>query len=498
MHPQLDSQRKRQQENSPEKQKGVRSHDRKHRHVSSTRTDSDMDESDDETYSSPLPLTIPPPNLSALTLSPTPHRGTGGDSTMVDDSPQPSPRDLGGNNGPPSISSSTPTPAGKEDPPWIIRRTTKTPVHPPFTQTSDASPSPQPPPKLPKSLTRTPRPTEGFPIVHLSTQPWFNLLQDQREAFDKYPDPKLWIRDWQASKDADLMVTSNKLKELVFRMTGERAKLSTPQQDKEILTRRRNDRQKPPYHFLISNISARASEILLAFPIMSTPEASAFILPYNPPLPKFLCTLEGFTLSIKSPEAILEAQESATEIVRRTLSEDETLLNLLKGKLVDDNTSQHNLDPAANIVLAIKVTLAKGEDTVDRANTTRLRKPLWNVFFNNPPPVTWTSYFVILQHIRSIKFVDMDYGSATLMDEENRLHCYNCKGADHNPAQCGFTTLERWYGNKAAEKIQETAEFVSSSKNERTRFVGGNRNDRRAEDWKVGCGQPFAQRRGRW
>ncbi|KAG6875531.1 hypothetical protein C0992_003460 [Termitomyces sp. T32_za158] len=148
----------------------------------------------------------------------------------------------------------------------------------------------------------------------------------------------------------NLMATSDKLKDLLLRMTGERVKLSTPQQEKNIITKKRYDKQKPPYHFLISNISERANKILLANQVISTSKTSAFILPYNPPLPGFLCTVEGFTLSIRNQEAIHESEATTTEIIRRTLLNNEALISLLKGKLVEDDTSQHNLEPATRII----------------------------------------------------------------------------------------------------------------------------------------------------
>ncbi|KAG6874526.1 hypothetical protein C0992_007639 [Termitomyces sp. T32_za158] len=355
------------------------------------------------------------------------------------------------------------------------------------------------PPQLPRNLTRTSTPVGGFPSVHLSTPPWFNLLPEQRDIFESYPDPKLWVRDWQGSNAADLMTTSERLKELIRGMTGERAKLSTPQQEKEIISKRRFDRHKPPYHFLISGISERAYNIMIAHPIISTPGTSAFFLPYNPPTPSFLCSIEGFTLSIKTPEAVIESEDTAMEIVRKTLVENELTVAFIKSKLTNDITSQHNHDPATELIRTLKVKLGAGEESVDRSLTSKPRKPVWNLFFRQSPPLSWTSYFLLLQHIREIRFIDMDYGSATLVDKRFRLHCSNCKGADHNPTQCAFTTVEGWYGNKEANKAEETAEFVSVSRGEKHRNFDKNRNERRADNWRGnGRGTHFgADRRDR-
>lgn len=427
--------------------------------------DSDMDESEGDIYSSP-PATIPLPNLLGAVETADQPSDHDGDTTMVNATPDAyTPHHLdesvphGGTPG-------TPTPGTRNDPPWIVRRTKKLTEDPPPTQEEQIQLDPPMPTadlNLPDNLIRTPTPIGGFPEIHLTTPPWFNLLPAQKDHFETYPEPKLWIRDWQASKEADLMDTSDKLKDLISRMTGERAKLSTPQQEKDISTRRRNERQNPPFHFLVSDITEGAQGILLSNPIISTPEASAFIVPYHPPVPRFLCTIEGFTLSIRSPEAISDSETEVTRIVKRTLSENEAAVALLKSKIQNDETSQHNMEPALGIIETIDARLAKDEDTIQRTMRIGAKRALWNLLFRQAPPISWASYFVFLQSIREMTFIDMDHGSARLVGEEHRFHCFNCKGADHSPAQCKFTKMEDWYGNKATEKVEETAEFATAS-----------------------------------
>ena len=73
-------------------------------------------------------------------------------------------------------------------------------------------------------------------------------------------------------------------------------------------------------------------------------------------------------------------------------------------------------------------------------------------------------------------FIDLDYGTVTPLAEDNRLHCYNCKGADHNQPHCAYMNLAKWFTNTTdVDKIEETAEFAASSKPTR----GGNNMDRR-------------------
>lgn len=130
--------------------------------------------------------------------------------------------------------------------------------------------------------------------------------------------------------------------------------------------------------------------------------------------------------------------------------------------------------------------MVKEEELVDRTAMGRPQRLTWNVFFRHPPPLTWTSYFTIIQHIKDTKFLDMDCGSATLVDEKFRLHCYYCKGADHNPQHCTYISVEGWYGNKAAGKIEETVEFMTSNRNDRDFGNDRGRNECQAESWRNG------------
>ena len=272
------------------------------------------------------------------------------------------------------------------------------------------------------------------------------------------------------------MTSGENLKALIFKMTGKKAKLSSLQQDKMLSANRKADRQKPPYHFLVTGISERAHNVLLHNSIILTKDVTAFIVPYSPPTPRFLLSIEGFTLSIKDQEVIQEAEQVVTRIVQESLSRDESFVSLLKSKLTDNPTSQHNPEPALNIIAALEIRLAVGEGAAPRTSKFGAKKPTWNIYFANDPHVTWHGYFAILQATHTMTFIDLDYGTATPLAKDNQLHCYNCKGADYNQSHCAYTNLAKWFTNTIdVDKIEETAEFAASSKPTR----GGNNTDRR-------------------
>ncbi|KAG6862726.1 hypothetical protein C0993_001809, partial [Termitomyces sp. T159_Od127] len=103
---------------------------------------------------------------------------------------------------------------------------------------------------------------------------------------------------------------------------------------------------------------------------------TAFILPFNPPVPQFLCIVEGFTLSIRTPKAINEFKEEAPCIITMTLLGNEEIIAFIKSKIIGNDTSQHNLDPAKEMITLIEVKLIKGDETTTWAVKFGAKKPM--------------------------------------------------------------------------------------------------------------------------
>ncbi|KAH0579954.1 hypothetical protein H2248_002774 [Termitomyces sp. 'cryptogamus'] len=356
-----DEAKKRPQIASPKKQQGVRSHDKKRRNILTNPSMEMEDLGTDAPVGSPISI-VPLPIFAESVK----------EGAWNHDAPPP--RTKGSDQ------------AQSDNPPWIIRQSRCTSLvqnqnvslePPPSTQPQlqdsvlHMAPQPdllqtgtQPTPQLLGNIVRSCTLAEGFPVIHLSTPPWYNLLPEQRTHFNNYLEPKLWIQDWQGSYQADLVIIEENPKTLIQQITGVRAKLSSPQKDKDLQSCNRNDHQNPPYHFLVSGITNEAHAILMAHPIISTPKATTFMLPYSPPIPQFLCTLEGFSLSIKDAETIQESKNEATRIVCKALTKNDEFTSLFKSKLVSDNMSQHNLEPIITILSTLEVRLVKGNEAI--------------------------------------------------------------------------------------------------------------------------------------
>ena len=105
------------------------------------------------------------------------------------------------------------------------------------------------------------------------------------------------------------------MKKLILAMMGEQVKLLSLQQDKVIASNRKANCQKPPYHFLVTSLTERAYNILLAYPVISTKDAMAFIIPYTLLTPHFLLSIEGFTLGISDLSTVQDVEYKVTRVV---------------------------------------------------------------------------------------------------------------------------------------------------------------------------------------
>lgn len=124
-----EEQRKCQQSASPEKQRGISSHNKKRQHIKVNQLHSDMEEYKNKTMSILSPLTF----LNLL-ISATPFQDIDGDTTMVGQTllctPSKAEEELQGS----TKGHMTPVPKTKQDLVWILKRTRKEPDSPSFTQ----------------------------------------------------------------------------------------------------------------------------------------------------------------------------------------------------------------------------------------------------------------------------------------------------------------------------------------------------------------------------
>lgn len=89
-----------------------------------------------------------------------------------------------------------PTQKKKADTAWIIQCMPKQPAILELVQVTRLTKLPKPPmqpPQLSDDMVHAKPSIGGFPIIHIFTSSWYNLLPKQREHFDFYSEPKLWV-----------------------------------------------------------------------------------------------------------------------------------------------------------------------------------------------------------------------------------------------------------------------------------------------------------------
>ncbi|KIN93566.1 hypothetical protein M404DRAFT_35990 [Pisolithus tinctorius Marx 270] len=172
----------------------------------------------------------------------------------------------------------------------------------------------------------TPCPPNGFPMPQLCDQVTRGLDDSLLTTWTNKPGPKAWIRPWRAKFEPNAEVTWLKLKALVQRVIGQEAStslvISTPQEDGTFNT----ERSPPLWHFLILGLTQEATDFLVNLQVISTPEITAFTLPFIQPIPTYICTLENFTL-LDSPES----NAIVANVIKQAMKSNDVILEFICG-----------------------------------------------------------------------------------------------------------------------------------------------------------------------
>ncbi|KAI6137614.1 hypothetical protein BKA82DRAFT_942408 [Pisolithus tinctorius] len=322
---------------------------------------------------------------------------------------------------PPPVESS-PQPAV---PPPLLPNTT-----PPVVLTEPLLPTPQAQIAVPATEI-TPRPPNGFPVPQLCDQVTRGLDETLLTAWSNKPGPKAWIRPWRAKFEPDAEATWSKLKTLVQRVIGQEASttlvISTPQEDGTFTT----ERSPPPWHFLVSGLSQDATTFLVNLQVISTPEITAFTLPFVQPTPTYICTLENFTLP-DSPES----NTIVASVVKQAIQSDDVIPEFIRGLDPDP-------DVLPTLINSIHVTSLRIANNITRKQT------LWNVYCSyNPAFMTLDKHFLWRCLIRNLRFRSEDHGMGVVRLGEKQFRCVGCKSLDHPTGLCPFPSIPGWLGPK--------------------------------------------------
>ncbi|KAI5985831.1 hypothetical protein EDD15DRAFT_2139599, partial [Pisolithus albus] len=281
------------------------------------------------------------------------------------------------------------------------------------------------------TLEITPRPPCGFPEPQLGDSITRGLDKLLSSAWLSKPGPKAWIRPWRAKLEPDAEATYTKLRNLIQWVVGQEASaslvISTPQVDDSFTM----ERHPPPWHFLVSGLSKDATDFLVGLKVISTPECTAFTLPFTQPVPTYLCTVENFTLPDSPASNAIVAG-----VVIKALRSYDLFTEYFRGE-------DPNPDVLATFLNSIYVT------SLHIAISATRKQTLWNVYCSRPPSfLTFDKYFTWQCLIRTARFSSEDYGMGVAFIGEKQFKCLGCKSLDHPTGLCPFPTIPGWLGPK--------------------------------------------------
>jgi hypothetical protein len=193
-----------------------------------------------------------------------------------------------------------------------------------------------------------------------------------------------------------------------------------------------DERLPPPWHHLITGIPQSAIDKLMDWKVACTREATAFFVPFEQPLPNYVCTLEYFSL----PDSAT-SNDIVETIVKHTLRVSSGFYDYLSGEGLKYNDICTTIE--SFYVTSLRLSLS--------ATT---RQTVWNVYCGSPPSLTLDGFFRWANIIHSLEFFSEDYGIRVVRLGDKQFKCIGCKGVDHPTGLCPFPQLPGWLGPTTA------------------------------------------------
>lgn len=281
-------------------------------------------------------------------------------------------------------------------------------------------------------------PPGGFLSPQLGQSVWRNVALALREKWPQKAGPKAWVRTFRAKYEDNAQMTNIKICNLITLTVGEAAAtsllLSTPSAEGELY-----ERLPPPYHFLISDIPQTAITRLTGLGVCSSPEITCFFIPFDQPLPNYICTLERFTL----PDCT-ESNAEIAHLVKQTIR-----MHPHISLFIHDHIPTPDAEAAIKVINSIRITSLTVATSRTTSHTT------WNVYADSLPNMSLKDYFEWTNLIRNLQFASEDYGTGIVRLEDKQFLCTGCKSYDHPTGLCPFPKVLGWFG--PVSTIEDTA-----------------------------------------
>ncbi|KAJ7787013.1 hypothetical protein B0H14DRAFT_2629842 [Mycena olivaceomarginata] len=269
--------------------------------------------------------------------------------------------------------------------------------------------------------TTTP-PDEGFPAIHLLESPLRNTTDHNRNAWAAVSGPKGWVRTYRPKYDPNPREMVQKLKYVIPRLVDASNVIISPPTARENLT----ERSPAPWHFLISSLPEALLKKLTDQVLWSTPTIIFIVIPYDTPLPRYIMSLQNFT--------IFDHEEGVRFIHA-------TVMTRLKA--------------ICDAVDALVVNAAIGATAAEACLDTITVKPL-DIVLPGGKTDTWT------QAARSIKYETDNFVTGIARTGEDQFTCGGCRSYDHPVRLCWVQHLIGWFGEQPKSLTSEDATLLDA------------------------------------
>lgn len=303
---------------------------------------------------------------------------------------------------------------------------------------------------LDNGLKLTSAPSGGFHVPQLGDSVWRNIAPSLQAKWVQKPGAKAWVRLYRAKYEENAQSTVAKLRNVITQLIGaSRATdiiISPPTADEALY-----ERFSQPWHLLVSGLPAEAIDLLTSLAVCATTDVTCFFVPFEQPLPTYICTIENMTFQDSTRSNLLIA-----ELVRKVLRDNAEVSSFINSHIIAPTATT-----ASRAIDSIRVS------SLNIATSRSSMLTVWNIYCDAPPPFSLEDYYLWSALIRSLRFPSDDYGTGVPRLQDKQFTCAGCKSLDHPTGLCPLPATPGWLGpsNAAAKEDLSMTSLDTRSNN---------------------------------
>ncbi|KAJ7802285.1 hypothetical protein B0H14DRAFT_3488594 [Mycena olivaceomarginata] len=260
--------------------------------------------------------------------------------------------------------------------------------------------------QLPNGQQYTTPPEGGFPEIHMLESPLRNTSDHTRLAWAAVTGPKFFVRVYRTHHEANARETVGKLHYVIPRIVVAPALRISPPIERESL----QERLAAPWHFLVSGLLEEVTKKLTDQVVWATPTIVFLAIPYDTPLPRYIMTLQNFSI-FDEEEGLKYIRRLVTTKLKSIKEATDFLVKNAPGIAAD--VAAASLDTI--VVKALEIALPGGKKDV-----------VWNA-------------------ARQLVY-ESNFGLGVARTGDLQFICGGCKSYDHPVGLCFLQRIPGWFG----------------------------------------------------